>query len=122
MKKLLLSGFVLLMSVSLIAQNSVNLKLNLEKNKVYRLRSTSEQIVTQTINGNQQTTETASDYSLSLKMLDATADFMVTEVHIDTMITKTNAMGKTMNITSAVEGDIKSTESRRNVMHNESSQ
>jgi hypothetical protein len=100
-----------MMSVSLIAQNSVNLKLNLEKNKVYRLRSTSEQIINQTINGNQQTNETASDYSLSLKMLDATADFIVTEIHIDTMIIKTNAMGKTINLTSAVEGNLQSTES-----------
>jgi hypothetical protein len=94
----------------MMAQNSVNLKMNLEKNKIYRLRSTSEQVITQSINGNQQTTETKSDYIISLKMLDATADFMVTEVHIDTMITKTNAMGKAINVSSAVEGDIKSTE------------
>ena len=27
-------------------------------------------------------------------MIDATADFMITEVHFDTLITNTNTMGK----------------------------
>jgi hypothetical protein len=43
-------------------------------------------------------------------MVDATADFMVTEVHFDTLITNTNSMGKMVNISSVSEGDIKSTE------------
>jgi proteasome assembly chaperone (PAC2) family protein len=110
MKKILVSCIAVLFSISLMAQNNASLRLNLEKNKVYRLKSASEQTVTQTINGNQQTTDSKIDYSLSLKMIDATADFMVTEVHIDTMKTKTNAMGKTITVNSAVEGDIKSAE------------
>jgi hypothetical protein len=110
MKKILLSGIIVLLSVSIMAQNGVNLKMNLEKNKVYRLKSSSNQAITQTINGNQQTTETKVDYTLSLKMIDATADFLVTEIHIDTMKTNTNAMGKTIIVNSAVEGDLKSAE------------
>lgn len=110
MKKILLIFVAVFFSISITAQNSVNLKMNLEKNKVYRLKSFSGQTVTQTINGNQQTTESRIDYSLSLKMIDATADFMVTEIHIDTMKTNTNAMGKTIIVNSALEGDIKSTE------------
>jgi hypothetical protein len=43
-------------------------------------------------------------------MIDATADFMVTEVRFDTLISNTNSMGKTVNISSANEGDIKSAE------------
>jgi hypothetical protein len=43
-------------------------------------------------------------------MVDATADFMVTEVHFDTLITNTNSMGKMVNISSVNEGNIKSTE------------
>jgi hypothetical protein len=43
-------------------------------------------------------------------MVDATADFMITEVHFDTLITNTNSMGKMVNISSVNEGDIKSTE------------
>lgn len=110
MKKILLSGIVVLLSVSIMAQNSANLKLNLEKNKVYRLKSSSNQTITQTINGNQQTTDTKVDHTLSLKMIDATSDFIITEIHIDTMKTNTNAMGKTIVVNSTVEGDIKSAE------------
>ena len=58
-----------------MAQNSANLKMNLEKNKVYRLKSVSEQTVTQTINGNQQTVDSKVDYTLSLKMIDVTHGF-----------------------------------------------
>jgi hypothetical protein len=43
-------------------------------------------------------------------MIDATADFMIAEVHFDTLISVTNTMGKTINITSISEGDIKSAE------------
>jgi hypothetical protein len=84
--------------------------MNLEKNKVYRLKSVSEQTITQTVNGVQQTTDSKVNYTLSLKMIDATADFMITEVHFDTLITNTNTMGKLITISSVNEGDIKSTE------------
>lgn len=110
MKKILLACIAVLSCITIVAQNSVNLRMNLEKNKVYRLKSVSEQTITQTVNGNQQTTESKVDYTLSLKMIDATADFMITEVHFDTLITNTNTMGKIVTISSVKEGDIKSTE------------
>ncbi len=110
MKKILFSCVAVLFSISILAQNSANLKINLEKNKVYRLKSISEQTITQTVNGVQQTTESKVNYTLSLKMIDATADFIITEVHFDTLITNTNTMGKTILISSVNEGDIKSTE------------
>jgi hypothetical protein len=43
-------------------------------------------------------------------MIDATSDFMITEVHIDTMKTSTNSMGKVSVMSSVNEGNIKSTE------------
>jgi len=110
MKKILLSATAVLFVISLMAQESASLKMNLEKNKVYRLKSVSEQTITQTVNGNQQTVETDVDYTLSVKMLDVTPDFMVTEVHFDTLITNTNTMGKTSTISSTVEGDMTSSE------------
>jgi hypothetical protein len=110
MKKILLSFIAVLFCISNQAQNTADLKMNLEKNKVYRLKSVSEQTITQTINGVQQTTESKVNYALSLKMIDATADFMITEVHFDTLITKTNTMGKTVTYSSVSEGDIKSAE------------
>jgi hypothetical protein len=110
MKNILLSLVTLLFSVSIVAQNSVDLKMNLEKNKVYRFSSASEQTIIQTVNGNQQTIDSRTNYTVSIKMIDATADFMVTEVRFDTLISNTNSMGKTVNISSANEGDIKSAE------------
>ena len=110
MKKFLLSSVGVLICLSMVAQNTATLKLNLEKNKVYRFNSSSEQTITQTINGNQQITDSKVDYTLSLKVIDATTDFFITEVHIDTMKTNTNAMGKTIIVSSTREADIKSKE------------
>jgi hypothetical protein len=110
MKNFLLSCVTVLFSISIMAQNGVNLKMNLEKNKVYRLNATSDQTILQTVNGNQQTIESKTNYTVSIKMVDATADFMITEVRFDTLLSNTNTMGKTVNISSAREADIKSTE------------
>lgn len=110
MKKILVSSVVILFCISVMAQNSVNLKMNLEKNKVYRFTATSEQTVSQTINGNQQNTDSKTSTTTSIKMVDATADFMIAEVHFDTIMYNTNTMGKTSIINSAVEGNIKSAE------------
>lgn len=110
MKKFLFAGIAVLLSVSLQAQNGVTLKMNLEKNKVYQLRSVSDQTVTQTINGAQQTTESHVSYTLSLKMVDATPEFMIMEVRFDTLTTNTNTMGKLSSMSSVNEGDIKSSE------------
>jgi len=110
MKKILLSCLVVLFCISIMAQNSVNLKMNLEKNKVYRFRSSSEQTITQTINGNQQNVDSKTSSTVSIKMVDATADFIVAEVRFDTIIYNTNSMGKTSIISSVNEGDIKSSE------------
>jgi len=110
MKRVLLSSIAIFCSISIMAQNSVNLRMNLEKNKVYRFKSVSAQTIKQTINGNQQVVDSKVDYSLSLKMIDATPEFIVTEVHLDTLITNTNSMGKLVSISSLKDGDIKSGE------------
>ena len=106
MKKLMLSCTAIMFCAAILAQNPATLKMNLEKNKVYRLKSVTEQSVTQTINGVQQTTESKVNYTMSLKMIDATADYMVTEVRFDTLLTYTNAMGKTDSFSSVSAGDI----------------
>jgi hypothetical protein len=110
MKNLMFTGIAVLLSVTLQAQPGVTLKMNLEKNKVYHLSSVADQTVTQTINGAQQTTESLVSYTMSLKMVDATPEFMITEVRFDTMTTNTNTMGKLSVMSSANEGDIKSSE------------
>lgn len=93
-----------------MAQNDINLKLNPEKNKVYRFNLSSEQTIIQTVNGNQQTIESKTGYTVSIKMVDATQAFIVAEVRFDTLSTKTNTMGKTVNMTSTSEGNIQSKE------------
>jgi hypothetical protein len=110
MKKILLSCISVLLGMSLMAQTNANLKLNLEKNKVYKIKSTSESTLSQTVNGMQQTTNVMTNSVLSLKMMDASADFIVAEVRFDTLVTNTNAMGKKVLINSALEGNIKSTD------------
>lgn len=110
MKKILLSCISVLLGVSVMAQSSANLKMNLEKNKVYRIKSTSESTLSQTMNGVQQTTNIKTNSTVSLKMVDASTDFLVAEVRFDTLVTNTNAMGKKVIINSAIEGNIKSAE------------
>jgi hypothetical protein len=110
MKKILLSSIAVMFFISAVAQESGSLKMNLEKNKLYRLKSVSGQTVIQTVNGNQQTVDSKAEYTISLKMIDVTPDFMITEIHFDTLITNTNSMGQTININSTLEGDIKSSE------------
>jgi proteasome assembly chaperone (PAC2) family protein len=110
MKKFLFLCISVLFCISIIAQNSVNLKMNLEKNKVYRFSSVSEQTIIQTVNGNQQTIDSKTNNTVSIKMIDATADFMITEVRFDTLISNTNSMGKMVSMSSVSEGNIKSTE------------
>ena len=110
MKKILLSLVVAMFCISVMAQNSVNLKLNLEKNKVYRFNSVSENTITQTINGSSQNSDTKTDNTISIKMVDATPDFIIAEVRFDSLITISNAMGKVTNMNSSNEGDIKSSE------------
>jgi hypothetical protein len=110
MKKILLSCISVLLGMSVMAQGSANLKMNLEKNKVYRIKSMSESTLSQTVNGMQQTTNISTSSTISIKMVDAAKDFLVAEVRFDTLVTNTNAMGKKVSINSANEGNIKSTE------------
>jgi hypothetical protein len=110
MKKIVLSFISIFLGISIMAQNAANLRLNLEKNKVYKFKSTSEQTISQTVNGMQQTTNSKTNYTISLKMVDVTPDFLIAEVRFDTLITNTNAMGKIISINSTNEGNIKSTD------------
>lgn len=100
----------ILSGVTVMAQDSATLKLNPEKNKVYRLKSVSEQTVSQTVNGNLQNVDSKVEYTMSVKMIDMTPDLLVTEIRFDTIDTETNAMGKMVTISSTLEGDIKSSE------------
>jgi hypothetical protein len=94
-------------SVSLMAQNA-NLKLNLEKNKTYRIKSINEQNTTVTYGGAPQQAETRSITTISLKPLNIGTDNIVADVRFDTLIT-TVSMPK-MEMNSTKEGNIKSSD------------
>jgi len=110
MKKFYAITITALLTVSLFGQVNPELKLKLEKNKIYRLHSVSEQNIVQTINGNQQTIESKSGYDISIKMVDATSSFIVAEVRLDTISNFSNSMGKSTKMSSVNPGDIKSKE------------
>jgi hypothetical protein len=108
MKKTILVSMALAFALSVTAQNT--LKLNPEKNKTYRFKSVSDQSVSQTVNGMEQNTNSISTTYLSFKALEITPEFIVAEVHIDSIISKSNAMGKNVLISSANEGNMASEE------------
>jgi hypothetical protein len=112
MKKLFLTGIAALVCISIMAQQGAALKLNPEKGKTYRFRSSSNQTIVQTINGNQQTVESSSNNAVSIKMVDITPAFIVAEVRIDTVASRTNAMGKITTMSSATEGNVESKEAQ----------
>jgi hypothetical protein len=82
----------------------------MEKNKLYRFRSTSNQNLSQTVNGVLQTTNTSSNTVFSIKMVDATNDFIIVEARFDTVVINTNAMGKMVSMNSASPGNMASSE------------
>ncbi len=108
MKKLLLSCILGIMVISMFAQKSTDLKLNLEKNKVYSLKSVNDMNVSQTVNGMAQNSSQNVRYAVSLKMVDSKPDMMVVEFRIDTLLTASNSMGRVINVNSASEGNVKS--------------
>lgn len=108
MKKILFSAFALVLCGSMMAQNSAVLKLNLEKNKVYKHKSVSDLNITQTVNGMQQAQQVKTLSYLSIKMVDSKPEFMIAEVRFDSIITQMNAMGQTAITNSNKPGDINS--------------
>lgn len=101
---------VVMTGASPAAQRTADLKLNLEKGKVYRFKSTHEQLISQTMNGVQQNTTVFSLTVVSIKMVDSTPDFLVAEVRFDTLNTTNNAMGKVTTIQSSKEGKMASSD------------
>lgn len=110
MKRILVISAFTIFCLAGMAQNSAMLKLNPEKNKVYRFHSFTEQTTSQTVQGMTQNSETKTTYVISLKMMDATPDFLVTEIRFDTIDVRSNAMGRTTIMSSARAGDVTSKE------------
>lgn len=99
MKKIITTSIAICVSALLIAQTPVNLKLNLVKNKTYRLKTTSSQNTTMTYGGTPQQSESKSITSLSIKPVDSGADFVIAEVRFDTMQTSISMPKMELNST-----------------------
>ncbi len=94
MKKLLLTAFTLILCVTVFSQSAVMLKFNLEKNRVYKLKETSNQNVVSTYNGNSFTSTIKSSNSISYKLISKENDMMNIEFRFDTIQSKsTSPMG-----------------------------
>ena len=80
--------------LTLVSQSSAMLKFNLEKNKVYKIKATSNQNVVSTYNGNSFTSVVKSVSSLNFKLVSLDNDIMNIEFKFDTIQSKsTSPMG-----------------------------
>jgi hypothetical protein len=88
MKTLISSAFLALLGISVMAQTPANLKLNLEKGKVYNIKSTSKQTIQQTANGQTFNLNVFSNTVVSYKVLKQENDIMDVELKFDTIASK----------------------------------
>jgi len=88
MKTFVSSLLLCFVSISLMAQSPVNIKLNLEKNKEYKIRSTTKQAIQQTAGGQQIAIDVVSSNVFSFKVLNQTNDQMDIAFKFDTLASK----------------------------------
>jgi len=91
MKKLISTVFFTLLGISLMAQAPVILKLNLEKGKVYKVKSTSKQAMQITAGGQQINMDVLSSNVISYKVLKQENGVMDIEFKFDTIASKTSS-------------------------------
>ncbi len=104
--KTILSAIILSLFCNVLLAQSSELKYNLEKDKVYRVKASSVVDQKMTMQGQERNTETKSISYFSLKMLDAKPEFFIAEVKFDTITTIISM--PPMTLTSAEPGDINS--------------
>jgi hypothetical protein len=88
MKAFIFTVLLVLMGISVQAQTPVNLKLNLEKGKLYTVKSTSKQAIQQTANGQSFKMDVTSTMVFTYKVLKQVNDVMDIEFKFDTIATK----------------------------------
>lgn len=88
MKTLISSVFFTLLSISLLAQAPVDLKLKLEKGKVYTIKNTAKQAIQQTANGQQFAIDVVTNNVITFKVLQQDKDIMDIEFKFDTIASK----------------------------------
>jgi len=91
MKTFISTSLAIFFGLSLMAQSSVNLKLNLEKGKVYKTKSCNHQTIQRGVNGQQMTMEVTSNSFMSFKQISKENDVMLIEIKFDTIENKINS-------------------------------
>jgi hypothetical protein len=91
MKTFISTVFLSFLCISLLAQTPVSLKLNLEKDKVYRVKSTSKQTMQINAGGQLINVDVLSNNVVSYKVLKQDKDIMDIELKFDTIASKTSS-------------------------------
>ena len=107
MKTLVSTVVALLVAGTMLAQTA-NLKFNLDKNKTYRVKTTTEQTTSYSGGGMQQTSNINLSMFISLKPVSFSSDNFSAEVRFDTMNFSLTMPTMKLEISSAKEGNIKS--------------
>lgn len=93
-----------LLSVSLMAQTPVALKLNLEKGKTYTIKSVTKQTMQQGVAGQSMVVNVLANHVTSFKLLSQESDFMELEVRFDTVANKISSAMYKKETSSAQPG------------------
>lgn len=104
MKTIVASLFFIILSLSIMSQTPVTLRLNLEKGKVYTIKTTSQQKIQQTANGQQISVDVVSNRVVTYKVLDQKDDIMEVEFSFDTIASKINSPMYSRETNSAKPG------------------
>jgi hypothetical protein len=91
MKTFISSVILSLLGISMMAQTPVSLKLNLEKDKVYKVKSTSKQTMQINAGGQLINVDVLSNNVVSYKVLKQDKDIMDIELKFDTIASKTSS-------------------------------
>ncbi len=101
MKKLLLTIFTLTLCFTVFSQSALMLKFNLGKDKVYKMKTTSNQNVVSSFNGNSFTSTVNSVSAISYKLLSQDNNIMNIEFRFDTIQSKSTSPGGIRETNSA---------------------
>ena len=91
MKRIPLTVFTLALCVTVFSQSAVMLKFNLDKDKVYKMKTTSNQNVVSSFNGNSFTSTVNSVNSISYKLVSQVNNMMNIEFRFDTIQSKSTS-------------------------------
>jgi len=114
MRTFISTVFLALMCIAMQAQVPVGLKLNLEKGKMYTVKSTSKQAIQQTANGQQFAIDVVSNMVVSYQVLSQENDVMNIEFKFDTIASKISSPMFNRETNSAKAG---STDPLEMIMH-----